>query len=156
MTYFNDSLEESIRQCRNAPMIPTCLSLLAVLLLIGCGGGPGAESETVKLEGRSFTGEIVDGKELVQGSTLRVTFEEGRIGFDADCNLMSAPYELVNGHLELTGEIIGTLRGCPPELMAQDQWLTEFFSATPSISVLDEQSLRLEGEDATIELTETD
>lgn len=92
---------------------------------------------------------------MVEGSTLQVNFEDGRVGFSADCNGMSADYEVVDGRLELRSEVISTMMGCEQALMDQDQWLTDFFAGEPRVTAADEQGVVLEGEQATIELSET-
>lgn len=129
--------------------------LLALLFLTGCGSGgededpsPGGDGATteIELDGREFEGEPVTGRELVPGSMLTVSFEEGRVGVNAGCNLMSAPYELNDGRLELTGAMVSTMMGCPKPLERQDQWLGEFFETSPTVSASGDDGVSLKGE----------
>lgn len=132
--------------------------LVALLFLAGCGSGEDGEPEAgaaaeISLEGKTFDGEPVTGRKLVPDSNLIVSFEEGRVGLAADCNNMSAPYKLTDGRLELTGEMVSTLMGCPKPLQRQDEWLAEFFKSGPTASAEDEDQVALKGEAVEIVLT---
>lgn len=135
--------------------------LFALLFLVGCGSGDGEDSSpggadgaaAVELEGRTFEGEPVTGQELVPDSKLMVSFEDERVGLNAGCNNMSAPYALTDGRLELTGEMVSTMMGCPKPLQRQDEWLGEFFASAPEVVALDDDRVSLRGEAVEIELT---
>jgi heat shock protein HslJ len=123
------------------------LAVVATLLLAACGddddvtsddattttaAGDGAPEpapaplSAEALEGRTFVSQEVTGRELADGGeTIRLTFDEGRLGASAGCNQMSAGYELDGTRLSWTGEPMSTMMGCSEQLMAQDTWLAE-------------------------------
>lgn len=98
-------------------------SLLLGLLIIGCASSPpvpptaspvGVDAD--RLDGRTYLSSSVieDGTErsLVPGTLIRLSFAAGRLGAEAGCNSMGAPYEIVDGRLHI-GEMATTLIGCP-------------------------------------------
>jgi len=124
----------------------TSILLTAVFVLGGCtsaGGGasprtanpggtsPGptspaaASTSPAALDGRTFLSTKVQGHDLVAGSTIRLTFKDGRIGINAGCNQMSGSSAVVDGHLKI-GQMMTTEMGCEPPLMAQDTWVGTF------------------------------
>jgi heat shock protein HslJ len=65
---------------------------------------------------------------------------------------MNAGYEVTDGTLALTSEVAGTLMACPPDLQAQDEWLSAFVADNPTATV-DGDGLTLATADDTLELT---
>ncbi|MFD5824913.1 META domain-containing protein [Lentzea sp. NPDC060358] len=111
------------------------LVVVAVALLAAaCGGGAGGGGDVV---GKVFhsTSVTEQGKvrALVEGTRVRVEFtDDGRLIARAGCNQMQAPVSLGGGRLEVS-ELSTTAMGCPnPGLHEQDEWLSNFLSATPS------------------------
>lgn len=102
------------------------LALASALLLGACGGGsagPGPVGEG--LEGRTFLSAGIEGHVLVPGSTVRLSFQGGRLSASAGCNSMSGTYRIDGGRLILE-ELATTEMGCEARLMDQDRWLAEF------------------------------
>lgn len=97
----------------------------AALVSAGCAGGGAASPSALTLDGRTFLSTNVQGRELVPGSSIRLTFPGGRIGISAGCNQMSGLYAVVDGHLRAT-QMMTTEMGCAPPLMAQDSWVGAF------------------------------
>jgi heat shock protein HslJ len=116
----------------------------------GDGGGEGVSAED--LDGRSFTSSAVEGHTLVEGTTVSLTFEEGRVGANAGCNTMSGSYEIVDGAL-VVAEMLQTMMACSDDLAAQDDWLSTFLRSSPEIALVG-GSLTLTGDDSSMELTE--
>ncbi len=132
--------------------------VLLVLLLAACGeetgdvAGEGTESD---LEGRTFVATSLTGadRDIVPGSTIRLTFTDGRIGASAGCNQMSGDYSVDAGAL-VVGPIAGTEMGCDQPLMDQDTWLADFLSDGPDLDLAgDALTLAVEG-GATLTLAE--
>lgn len=127
---------------------------LAVGLLLGvclaaCSGAAGAPD----LNGRAFTATEVRGQEAVEGSTITLTFEDNQVSAQAGCNTLFGPADWEGGTLEIDGTLASTMMACDDALMAQDQWLSEFLSSSPALS-LDGDTLTL-GDDTTgLTLTE--
>jgi heat shock protein HslJ len=105
----------------------------------GTAGTPGATPAT--LDGRTFLATAITGRQPVAGTTIRITFTDGRIGVSAGCNSMAGPYRLDGGRL-VAAQLATTDMGCDPDRMAQDAWLAEFLGAGPEVA-LDGDALAL-------------
>ena len=115
--------------------------LLGTLLLItSCGslptpgGGVGPD-----LDGRAFvsTGVTVDGADrpLVPGSLIRMTFADGRLSMNANCNTMSDQVQFDGNRMKLAGALATTEMGCPESLMSQDRWLADQLTTGGDLTV---------------------
>lgn len=92
------------------------------------GAGTSGEVTAAELAGSTFTSVEVSGRQLIEGSTIRLTVDQERLGLHGGCNAMSAPFAVVGGRLRWTGPAISTLMACSPALMEQDRWLGELFT----------------------------
>ncbi|WP_134774092.1 META domain-containing protein [Ornithinimicrobium flavum] len=128
------------------PGYAVALVAALTLLLSGCGLGPGPGAE-VEVVGRTFlsTGVTEDGRprDLVAGSRVRLTFDDGQLSAQAGCNTMFAGYRVEEDVLRVDS-LGGTEMGCPEELMAQDAWLVELLESGPVLA-LDDATLTLTG-----------
>lgn len=104
------------------------------------------------LDGATYTSTSVTGHDLVEGTTIALTFQDGTLSASAGCNTQFAPYSLEGGVLTWAGAPASTMKGCSPELTEQDQWLAQLF-ADGMDATGDGSSLTLDGDDVTIELT---
>ena len=105
----------------------------ALALLTACGsddeGGGASPPEKADLEATTFSSSDVSGHELVEGSTITLSFQEGTMAVKAGCNTMTGDYEVSDGTLQWTGPAAATRMACPTgDLADQDQWLTELFT----------------------------
>ena len=103
------------------------------------------------LEGSTYVSTSVTGEDLVEGSTINLSFEGPRMQMSAGCNIISAAYDVTDGTLKWTGEPAATMMACPDDLMAQDQWLIELFQGGVT-ATSDGSTLTLANDDVTIEL----
>jgi heat shock protein HslJ len=140
----------------------TLLPLVAVaaILLAACGDDStepsGAElpppdsasDEPLDLDGRHFLSTGVEGRDLVEGTTLSLTFEDGGLSANAGCNTLFGGYTIVDGELR-AGTLAQTEMACEPPLMDQDQWITDFLTGQPAVA-LDGDTLTLTGADGTV------
>ncbi|MEX2393152.1 MAG: META domain-containing protein [Actinomycetota bacterium] len=132
---------------------------VAVMLfaLTGCAareqaGNVGPTNDpTRSLDGRAFISQRVSGHELVAGTEIRLTFDDGRLGAAAGCNSLGAPYSIDDDDLVIAEGMSMTEMGCDPARHEQDEWLADFLTSEPTI-VVDGDELTLEGTEATIEL----
>ena len=101
--------------------------LAAALIVAACSSGGAARPATTSssLDGRTFLSTKMEGHDLVKGTTVRMTFKDGRIGISAGCNQMSGAYAIDGGRLTI-GQMAMTEMGCDPALMAQDTWVGGF------------------------------
>jgi heat shock protein HslJ len=137
------------------------MALLVAATLAACGsdadtrsggdptttvGGGGSD-----LAGTTFESTSVSGHELVEGTRIRLTFDDQSMGANAGCNTMSGPYSFAGGTLQWTDAPAATMMGCEADLQAQDEWLvallTEGVEAEP-----DGDLLTLTSDTVTIEL----
>lgn len=133
--------------------------VLALAAATGCGdatvpasGDNGDAGSGEDLEGRTYESTEVRGHDLVDGTTVTVSFAGGQLGASAGCNAMSAPARWHEGRLEVAGQFATTMIACPPDLQAQDEWLAELLTSLPSMS-LDGSTLTI-GPDPGITLDE--
>ena len=99
----------------------------------------GEDSEQLALVGRTFVGDDVTISDkphpLVPGSTLRVTFDQDRVGASAGCNTMSGSATWSTGTLIVDSPTLAmTEMGCERPLMEQDTWLADFLTSEPQVT----------------------
>ena len=127
------------------------LGVTAVLLLLaGCGGSDDALA-TDELDGNSYASTEVTGHDLVEGTTVDLAFEDGKLAVAAGCNTMTAAYDVEDDMIAWTSEPAATMMACSDELMAQDNWLNALFvDGVPA--TLDGDQLTLKNGDVEIVL----
>ena len=111
----------------------------------------GSAVTTDDLEGTTYVSTTVTGHDLVEGSTISLSFEGPRMQLSAGCNIISAAYDVTDGTLAWTGDPAATMMACPDDLMAQDQWLIELFQDGVT-ATSDGSTLTLANDEVTIEL----
>jgi heat shock protein HslJ len=128
-------------------MTRSCIAMVcfAMLTAWACTS---RETRLRLLDGRNFIAESVDGRELIAGTEVRLSFDDGQVNVHAGCNHMSGPYEIDDGVLRVEG--IGmTAIGCDAPRMAQDAWLFELLIADPELDFEDPR-LTLRGDEVTL------
>lgn len=111
-------------------------------------------ADPADVSGRTFISVSVteDGEPhpLVEGTVIRLSFDDGSLSASAGCNNMFGGYTIVDGVLVV--DAMGmTEMGCDPDLMAQDQSLAAFLGSRPTIT-LSGNDLTLTSETTTIQL----
>lgn len=138
-------------------------AVAATLLVLGAcgsddddGGGSKSAPTQSDLDGSTFTATSKTGPGLVADSTVTLSFEDGTMAVQADCNTQSAAYEVDGGTLKWSGPPAATLKACPPELEAQDALLSGVFTSGVT-ATLDGTTLTLanQDEDVTLVLEQT-
>jgi heat shock protein HslJ len=133
------------------------LALAGSLVLVSCGdddedGDDAASSVTAAdLDGRAFVSTSVEGHDLVEGSTVTLSFEADNLAAQAGCNSMTGGYTVEDGALTV-GALAATMMACEEPLMSQEQWLASFLEDDPAIA-LDGDVLTLTEGDVTMTLT---
>ena len=156
-------MKTSIRPTRWSAAVAVMMALM-VLGVAGCGSDDSSEASDESatsasgsavtaddLEGTTYVSTSVTGEDLVEGSTINLSFEGPRMQLSAGCNIISAAYDVTDGTLAWTGEPAATMMACPDDLMAQDQWLIELFQGGVT-ATSDGSTLTLANDDVTIEL----
>jgi heat shock protein HslJ len=114
-----------------APRLAAVLGALAILVA-ACGATPAPPT----LDGRTFVSTGVDGHVLVPGTQIVLTFRNGTdLGASAGCNTIGGTYTLANGVLRVQAGGM-TEMGCDPDRHAQDDWLIDFLTSEPRITLL--------------------
>ena len=109
------------------------------------GAGPTAAA----LDGHTFLSTSVRGYDLVPGSMVRISFQDGQIGVGIGCNQMRGAYSIDGGKIR-TGQMATTEMGCEAPLMSQDSWVATFIDgATASLA---SDTLTLVHDDVTMTL----
>ncbi|GAA4410270.1 hypothetical protein GCM10023168_29770 [Fodinibacter luteus] len=127
---------------------------IALLAVLGAGLALGAcSSATADLAGKTYASTEARGHDIVEGSTITLQFEEGRISAQGGCNTLNGAATWDGDTLEVEGPMASTLMACDEALMAQDEWLSTFLTSSPALDV-DGDTLTL-GDDTTgLTLTE--
>jgi heat shock protein HslJ len=108
----------------------------------------GATVDAAALAGHTFLSTQVDGKDLVAGTQITLTFDESNVGANAGCNTMTGGYKVDGGKLVVT-QLAQTRIACEPQFEAQDLWVGQLLSGSPKIA-LDEANMTLEGGGTTV------
>jgi len=124
------------------------LLLLAAVPLTGCGSeddsasdASAAEPSAVTaddLDGSSYASTAVVGHELVDGTRVRLSFEDGVLAVSAGCNTMTSAYDVTGDRLAWSGEPAATRMGCLEDVAAQDEWLTSLFQTGVTARLVDD------------------
>ncbi len=106
------------------------LLLTSAVLIGGCAGGSstppdGSGTSGRGLDGRTFLSTGIEGRILVAGSRIRLSFLGDQVGAQAGCNSMGGTFG-VDGDRLVVSQMFTTEMACDPPLMAQDTWLAGF------------------------------
>ncbi len=134
------------------------LLLATTLLVAACSSGGGGASPTPVpspappgaggtaaggLDGRTFLVTKAEGRVLVGGNEIRMTFKDGQLSARAGCNAMGGEYRVAGAKLTV-GMLSMTEMACAEPLMAQETWFSTFLS--PGVTyALDGNTLTLTG-----------
>ncbi|MCJ7626649.1 MAG: META domain-containing protein, partial [Anaerolineaceae bacterium] len=115
------------------------LVLLLVMSAVACA--PSVEVDIQYLIGSGWTLTSLNGRDLVKGTNITLTFEEKRLGGFAGCNHYGAPYTLdKKGSIEIT-VIESTLQGClePLGVLEQESAYIDSLMKADTLRVVDVQ-----------------
>jgi heat shock protein HslJ len=125
---------------RRGAVLWVLVGVVAGLALGGCASSGG--SGTPDLAGKTFSSTEVRGHQLVAGTSVSLTFEDGRVSAKAGCNTMSGSATWDTGKLVVAQPLASTMMACDEALTAQDQWLSGFLTSSPALA-LDGNTLTL-------------
>lgn len=124
------------RSTRRGPLVLTIAApaTVVILVVVGIASTADGSSRTPDLVGRTFLSTETPGHDLVAGSQVRLSFDEGHLSARAGCNTLFGSATWTGGVLEAP-QLASTMMACPPDLMAQDAWLGDLLSSSPAISL---------------------
>jgi heat shock protein HslJ len=129
------------------------LAVALVLLALTLGACSSSDEVSQDLEGTEYwsTGVTENGEpvRLVAGTTITLRFTNGAVQARAGCNSISGTVDIQEGELQ-TGGLSMTGMGCDPERHAQDTFLINVLTGTPTVTI-DGDTLRLETATASID-----
>lgn len=100
------------------------------------------------IDGRTYLSTATAGFDLVENSTVRMTFADGRVTVQAGCNSIGGDIT-IDGATLVTSALSMTEMGCEAPLMEQDQLIAELLSSRPILR-LEGEVLVVEGETSSI------
>lgn len=116
---------------------------VVTLALAACGGtSPQEAASDDDLAGRAFVSTRVTGRDLVEGTEVRLIFQEGRVSVTAGCNTLNGEAAWEDGRLVVQGPMAQTMMACDPALSEQDVWLAALLTSEPPLT-LDGSTLTL-------------
>jgi heat shock protein HslJ len=131
------------RRNRRATVVVTSTVLL-VFAMAGCGEDADTRSatagledgETVDLADRTFVSTDVRGHDLVEDTSVTLSFESDQVSASAGCNTFMGAASWDDGTLSLDDEeLAATMMACSPEQQEQDDWLTGFLASSPALAL---------------------
>ena len=106
------------------------LALLAVGVLVA--GAPGCAG--ARLPEGTWVVTSAEDHELVAGVETSVTIDDGEMRIHSGCNTMQGRVSYSDGVVSAK-DLSTTLMACEQELMDQDAWLADFFTAGAEVSI---------------------
>ena len=114
------------------------VSLLVVLA--ACGNDSDSESSGTEpagieatIDGRTYLSTESTGHQVVDGSRIRLSFEQGVLHADAGCNQMTTTYRFEAADVLRVDSFATTEMACDQLLMDQDVWLARFLQGSPTL-----------------------
>jgi heat shock protein HslJ len=94
------------------------------------------DGETVDLADRTFVSTDVRGHDLVEDTSVTLSFESDQVSASAGCNTFMGAASWDDGTLSLDDEeLAATMMACSPEQQEQDDWLTGFLASSPDLTL---------------------
>ncbi|MDX2378820.1 MAG: META domain-containing protein [Acidimicrobiia bacterium] len=129
----------------------SALLLAPALLVIGaaCGSDDSSDDADVSpadLDGREFLSTDVVGHQLVDGSEIRLAFDDERLSANAGCNTMNGDYT-IDGDVLRVEMMAMTEMGCEEALTDQDAFVSGFLTSGPTIALDGDELVLTSGEE---------
>jgi heat shock protein HslJ len=142
------------------PPVRAVAPLVAVVLLAACGSDGDGEaagqtgesareplrSDMALLEAASFVSTSVEGRELLPGTEVWLSFDEDTLAVSGGCNTSFGASTLDDGTLGWESDPASTMIACSEEEAEQDAWVSDLL-ATGVAATTDGAELHLASED---------
>jgi heat shock protein HslJ len=142
------------------PPVRAVATLVAVVLLAACGSDGDGEaagqtgesareplrSDMALLEAASFVSTSVEGRELLPGTEVWLSFDEDTLAVSGGCNTSFGASTLDDGTLGWESDPASTMIACSEEEAEQDAWVSDLL-ATGVAATTDGADLHLASED---------
>lgn len=124
------------RSARRGPLVlaVAALAAVAILVVVAFASAADGQNRTPELEGRTFVSTQAHGRDLVEGTQVSLTFDEGHLSARAGCNTLFGGASWTDGVLEAP-RLASTMMACSPDRMAQDTWLGDLLASSPTITL---------------------
>ena len=124
-------------------LVAAVSTVLLTLAVTGCGEDADTRAETAGLEDgetidladRTFVSTEIRGHELVEDTSVRLSFDSDRLSASAGCNTFMGAASWDDGTLTLDEPLAASMMACPPDREAQDDWLTAFLGSSPELAL---------------------
>ena len=120
--------------------------LIPAFLVLGACGSDDSSGSVPDVDGREFISTEMVGHQLVDGSTIRLAFEDGSVAANSGCNSMSGGYSF-DGDILQVEMMAMTEKGCDEALMDQDAFLSGFLTSGPTVAVDGDEMTLMSGEE---------
>jgi heat shock protein HslJ len=143
----------------NVAIVP---AVVLGITLAACGSDAATRTSTAGIEdgeaadlaGRTFVSTDVRGHDLVEDTSVELSFETDRLSASAGCNTLTGPASWDDGTLAINADSLATtMMACEPELQAQDDWVTGFLISSPALE-LDGSTLTIGDDESGMTLEE--
>ena len=138
--------------------MPTTVRRLAAIALTLAAASAACSAAAPQLQERDYLSVAVTEngapRALVAGTRIRLSFRSGELGVNAGCNSIGGSYRIEGGRL-IVDAMGMTEMGCDPDRHAQDEWLAEFLSSRPTVTLV-ANDLTLQGATTSIRLLDTE
>lgn len=123
-------------------------TLLAVAATACFGGGEMTNAQ--KLPEGVFNSSAIQGRTLVEDTTIELTLDGETVGVYAGCNTMSGEYVFADGTLRVQTPMASTQIGCLEDLDEQDRWVARWLGGGVKLVDVNETSFTLDGGGVTV------
>lgn len=91
---------------------------------------PAPSKALIPLGGKQYSSVAVLGGAIPGGGPLKASFgRDGRVAFDAGCNILMGSARVAGDRLTVSGQLAQTLMACPGPKRGADNWVRDLVSA---------------------------
>ena len=131
------------------------LLLVPVMLFAAACSSDSSKPASPTLSNAPYVATSITGATQVPGSTIELTFgADGSLSVNAGCNVMNSTYTLAGDVLKVTA-MTSTKKACDPALMAQDYWVGELLTSSPTVAPAGANGIVITGKSGSMTLQDS-